>query len=628
MSPPRSPRRSPRAPAAVGETAIARDFFAGQYAKVVAETFDDASAEIRGEDVAFTIGALTFLGRVPDAATCFEGWKRSASRRDPRTLAAARFFLGVAYARSGDFSRAHEHLVAGARQRVRASDQWAVAFAFQGLAIHRYFTGKYRAAARHALRALRAAHVARFAYAQMLSTDLRGHSLMQLGQYQAGRALLEQAKSYAERLGFGMNAHAIECSLVIYQATFKTGPEAITDLESLLSRRSHDSYSNRALLTQAAMQYALRGRGAEAVQALDQIDRDALRMDARRAKVTSLIARLYVTRWGKGARACRDLLDEAATLVDESDVGFRAELYAFEAYVGQALGDARRHDAAIESLRGLSRQAEHHVTRAALEKFEGERPRAFAEDELTPLLRAAVRRDEREVPRLLALGLLGPLPEVLGLAPDRRVILLSHENAVIVQDHGDLWLRRSPPRWVPPLLRLLSSGDASKEALVAGLWGLRRYFPERHDSLVRTTIHRLRAFLDPRGEWVTVTASGYGLAVPVHEVGAGVIDTLEAPLPEDEPLDDPLPVRPSKPARSSPSDPRGGPARVEVVLEPGSVDARVLERLREGGACSVPAIARSLRLSESTALRALRRLVRAKKARRKGAARATRYEPR
>lgn len=613
MKRPGPPRRAPLPAATVGESPIARDFFAGQYAKVVAETFDDASAEIRDEDVAFAVGALTFVGRVPDAVSCFDGWRRRAARRDPRTLAASRFFLGVAYARSGDFARAHEHLVAGALQRVRASDQWAAAFAFQGLAIHRYFTGKYRASARHALRALRAAHVARFAYAQMLSTDLRGHSLVQLGQYQAGRALLSQAKSFAERLGFGMNAHAIECSIVIYQATFKTGPEAISDIESLLARRSHDSYSERALLTQAAVQYALRGRGAEAVEALSRVDRDALRMDARRAKVTSLIARLFVTRFGQGARACGALLDEAAALVDESDVAFRAELHAFEAYVGQALGDRRRHDAAIGNLRRLSRQAEHHVARAALEQFEGDRPRAFAEDELTPLLRAVVRRDEREVPRLLALGLLGPLPEVLGLSPGRRVILLSSENAVVVEDHGDLWLRRSPPRWVPPLLRLLSSGDASKEALVAGLWGLRRYFPERHDSLVRTTIHRLRAFLDPRGEWVTVTPNGYGLAVAVHEVGAGALDPEAEPLPEEEPLDDPPPQR---------------PRRAEVPLDPGSADARVLDHLRGRGAQSVPAIARSLRLSESTALRALRRLVRAKRVRREGAARATRYEAR
>ncbi len=411
----------------------------------------------------------------------------------------------------------------------------------------------------------------------------------------------------------------MECSIVCYQAKFKTGPEAIRDLESLLARRAHDSYSKRALLTEAAIQYALRGRGAEAAKALEEVDRDALRMDARRAKVTNLIARLHVTRWSRGARACAELLDDAAALVDDSDVAFRAELLAFEAYVGHALGDAPRHHAAVAALRDLARRAQHHAARAALEQLEGDRARSFAEDELTPVLRAALRRDESIVPRLLALGLLGPLPETLGLTPGRRVLLLSNENAIVVQDHGDLWLRPGPPRWAPPLLRLLSSGSASKESIVAGLWGLRRYFPERHDPLVRTTIHRLRALLDPRGEWVSVTPNGYGLSVPVHTVGADTADPLEAPLLDEEPLEEPPLVLPAGPVRTG-APPPGAP------LDPGTVDARVFARLQEGGSVSVPELLRALRISESTVLRALRRLVDARRVKRTGSARATRYE--
>ncbi len=596
-----------RSPATVGETAAARDFFAGHYAKVAADTFDAPSMDVRDEDVAFAVGALTFLGRIDDAQTCFDQWWVRATHRDARTVAASRFFLGVTHARSGDFARAHELLVAGARARLRERDPWAAAFASQGLAVHRYFTGRYRAAARHALRALRAARLARFAYAQMLSTDLRGHALVQLGQYQAGVSLLEQARAHAEQLGFGMNAYAIACSIVVYQAKFKVGPSAMHDLEALLAKRSHDSYSRRALLTQAAVQYALRGRGSDALGALEEVDKDALRLDARRAKVTSLLARLYVARWGRGAAACATLLHDTVELVDASDVAFRAELYAFEAFVGRALGEPMRRARAIDGLRRLVGRTEHHVARAALEQIEGGAPHAFEEDELSALLRAVERRDLDALPRLLALGTLGPVPEILGLEPARRVLLLSRENAVLVQDHGDLWLRPSPPRWVPPLLRLLAAGSASKETLVAGLWGLRRYRPERHDPLVRTTIHRLRAFLEPRSEWVTVTAHGYGLAVPVHTSSpAEAGEPLEAPMQEDE-IDD------------------APPARLGAEASTAAVDQRVVEGLARMGEASVPELAGALELSESTVLRAARRLVHAGKIVRSGAARATRY---
>lgn len=594
----------------VGETPVARDFFAGRYAKVAAETFDAPDAELGDEDVAFAVGALTFLGRAEDASTCFDAWRLGHRDHDPRTLAASRFFLGVARARAGDFDRARDLLVAGARDRVRAGDAWPVALAFQGLAAYRYFTGRYRAAARHALRALRAAHVARFPYVQMLSTDLRGHALVQLGQLEAGTALLEQAKALATRLGLGMNAFAIEASIAVYRAKLKVGPEALADLEALLDKRAHDSYSRRTLLTQAAVQYALRGRGSDATRALLEVDRDALRMDARRAKVTSSIARLHVTRWAHGARACVDLLDEAASLVKDGDVAFRAELFAFEMFVGEAIGDRARRDRAHAGLVELTEHADHHVAKAALER--GDRPRAFTEDELTPLLRAPTRRSARALPRLLALGLLGPVPEILGLPPGRSVVLLPRENAAIVQDRGDLWLRTSPPRWAPPLLRLLAKG-ASKEAIVAGLWGLRRYAPDKHDPLVRTTIHRLRALLDPRGEWVTVTAEGYGLAVPVHVIGvADRVEPIEAPLPDPE--DDPI---------DEAAAPSGGSSRDVAAL-----DARVLAEITRRGEASVPDLARALGLSESTALRSTRRLVRAKKIARAGAARATRYRPR
>lgn len=596
----------------VGESPAARDFFAGRYAKVVAETFDAPAEEIREVDVAFAVGALTFVGRVADAETCFDAWRLGPGEHDPRTLAASRFFLGVAFARSGDFRRAHELLVAGARDRARAADPWEAAFAFQGLSVFRYFTGRYRPAARHARRALRAAHVAGFAYVRMLSTDLRGHALVQMGQLEAGTALLEQGKSQAERLGLGLNAFAIDASIAVYRAKFKVGPEALRDLEALLDRRAHDSYSRRTLLTQAAVQYALRGRGGDATRALEEVDRDALRMDARRAKVTSLLARLHVTRWAHGPRACVALLDEAASWMDAGDVAFRAELFAFALFVAQAIGDDAREGRAAEELRSLARSTHLHVAQAALHA--GERAHAFVEDELMPLLRPPSQRAAGELPRLLALGLLGPVPELVGLPPGRGVALLPRENALLVQDHGDVWLRPSPPRWAPPLLRVLAGG-ASKEAMVAALWGLRRYAPDKHDPLLRTTIHRLRGLLDPRGEWVTVTADGYGLAVPVHVIGAPPpSEPLEAPLPD--PGDD------EDPAGDAPS--YGAGARHDAA----AVDRRVLDHLVRQREASVPEIADVLSISESTALRATRRLVRAGKAERSGAARATRYRAR
>ena len=599
----------------VGRTSLARDFFAGRYAKVAAASFDAPAARFASADVAFAVGALTFLGRLDDAQTCFDAWRLRSSERNARTSAASRFFLGVAHARAGDFARAKELLVHRVREQLRGADTWSQAFAFQGLACHRYFTGRYKAAARHALRALRAAHAAAFPYAKLLATDLRGHALVQLGHPRAGLALLEQARTHALQLGLVNNAFAIECSVATYSLKFAADSQLLRRLESLLAHGAHDSYSRHALLTEYAAQLALRGRAVAARRALAQADDDVVRGEKRRGKVQSLIAHLHVARWTGGAEACAQLLEQAAELLDDEDVTFRAELLGFEAFVARAQSDDARLAKALTSLRSLEQSHELHWAKAALVQFApgAYRSPAFAEDQLPPLLRAVAFREDAALPRLLSLGLLGAVPEVLGMTPGRRIIVLAAENAIILEDHGEVTLRPNPPRWCPALLRLLGEGDVPKEKLVVELWGLRAYRPERHDPLVRTVIHRLRAFLEPHGDWIRVTANGYGSSAPVVFVGVAEGDVTELTLSGTE---EELSVLQESPARPTAMPPATqGNVRAEQI--------RALLAKRQ--AASVRTVAKALAISNSTALRELQLLVKSGQLQRAGFARATRY---
>jgi hypothetical protein len=227
-----------------------------------------------------------------------------------------------------------------------------------------------------------------------------------------------------------------------------------------------------------------------------------------------------------------------------------------------------------------------------------------------------VERDLRALDRLLALGLLGPVPELLGLTPGRRVVFLTAQNVALLEDHGDIHLKPSPPRWCAALLRVLARGDASKAEIVTALWGLRSYRPERHDPLIRTTIHRLRTFLAPYADWVFVTENGYGCKVPLHFVGAADSD-LDAPLIEGE---------------APEVDVEGTSSTIAASHRPTVDDTpeqRVLAKLLETEQrASVRDLARSLGLSDSTVLRALRVLLRKRRVVRTGCARATRYATR
>ena len=609
----RTRRSTARTEAVVGDTDLARRFYAGRYAEIVA--LHDAGDEPARADVAFVIGALTFVDRVDEARARFDAWRARTAAPDPRTLAAGRFFLGLALARAGYFDRAAPLLVAAGFRDRHHADPWVRALVFQGLACQCYFTGRFAGAARHALRALTAAHEATFLYTAMLGTDLRGHALVQLGQLQRGIALLEQANRQARRLGLTNNAFAVDTSIATYTARFVPEPVALDRVEALLRRRAHDSYSRRALLTEAAVQRALRGRQRDAMAALEAADRDALRGDTRRGRVVSLLARLWVTRWRAGPAACAALVAQARTLVEPRDIGFVGELLGFEVLVARARGDDAAASAALTRLRALARATHHVAAKAALAQHDEAPPSSsFDEDTLSPLLRAVARRDATALSRLLALGLVGAVPELLGLTPGRRIILIPAEDLLLLEDHGDVTVRHHPPRWCPTLLRLLAGGGASKERIVAGLWGLRSYHPELHDPPVRTAIHRLRAFLAPHGAWIEVGADGYRTAVPVHLVSAAAPPPIDsAPLWDEGEL----------PSLASPfAAPVPRPA---AVADP---TARVLAQVIELERATVPALARALDLSASTVQRALRGLVAARQVERCGFARATHYRAR
>jgi hypothetical protein len=598
--------------AVVGETELARWFFAGRYADVIATTYDRGE-EIASADVGFVVGALTFVDRVDDALGAFAVWRsRAGEALAPRTLAACRFFLGLAWARAGYFDRSFALLVAEGFRARHDPDPWVRALVFQGLACQCYFTGRYPGAAANALRAMQAAHEAGFVYAVMLATDMRGHSLVQMGQLQRGIALLEQANKQARRLGLTNNAYAVDTSIATYVTRFVPHAEACERVEALLRRRAHDSYSRRALLAEAAVQRALRGRCAEALEALEAADRDALRGDTRRGKVTSLLARLWVTRWQLGPASCRALIQQARELIEPRDVAFRAELFGFEILVARAAGDGDRVAHALGELRALWRTTQHFTAKSALGQYDSERrASAFDEDAVTPILRAVAQRDLGALSRIVALGLHGVIPELLGLVPGRRMILIPSEDLLLLEDHGNVIVRHRPPRWCPVLLRILASGDASKERIVAGLWGLRAYHPELHDPPVRTTIHRLRTFLQPHVSWIEVSDTGYRTTVPVHLV-AGADPPIADPAPLWEEGEVPrLADREVLPPRGS----AGAPEPRQLVHQ----------RLDEVEQASVPELARALELSNSTVLRALRTLIDERRVESIGFARATRY---
>ena len=355
---------------------------------------------------------------------------------------------------------------------------------------------------------------------------MRGHSLLEMGQLQRGIALLEHANKQARGLGLTNNAYAVDSSI----ATYVIPGSSLMPRRSSASRRCCGgaptaSYSQRELLTEAAVQRALRGRRSEAVTRRSiAADRDALRGDTRRGKVASILVRIWLTRWQLGPASCRELVDQASELIEPRDVAFRAELLGFEILVARAREDDAERDqqAALAQLHTLWRTTQHFYAKAALGQFDMAAPRQRVRrgrGDPAPA-RAVTHHDHSALSRIVALGLHGVIPELLGLTPARRIILIPSEELLLLEDHGDVIVRQRPPRWWPLLLRILASGDSSaRSASSRGCGGCAPTTPSCtiRRSAPRSTGCARSCSRSPTGSRGQRRA-GYRTTVPVHLV--------------------------------------------------------------------------------------------------------------
>jgi len=496
-------------------------FFAGRYHDVLAATVD-TPAGTSPDDLPFAVGALAFSGRLVEAELLSPRVRRGAPAR---AVAACAFSLAVALARAGRSADAVARLRAALRPTDGRRDAHARAFLLQASACVRYFTGRLPRAAADAERALGCALRAGFPYVAMLANDLRGHALAQGGDSALGGAVLLQARDQARRLGYVANAHAIELAITLYRARDAAPREAAALLtEAAALDVTQDSYSRRTLRLELATLLAWMGRAAEARSLIE----DAAPQCAGEPRLGALLclARAHVARVSEGWEATARALDEADRKLDDAgDAAQRVEAAALRLALARAAGAPTDPHAA--RLRALHLATGVARARAWLDAYGagGGDPRA-----MPPTLAAIAHGSSVS---LLRAGLLGLVPESVGLAPGRRLHRFS--DALLVEDRGDFEALPALAPRAAALLDALAADVRARPDLLRAVWGLRTYDPERHDTVVKTAVSRLRASLGAHARWVTAGDGGYGLAEGVsvrhHDVTGPPLPTLPGARP-------------------------------------------------------------------------------------------------
>lgn len=496
----------------VGSSPAAAMLYQGRYLDVLAATVD-SPAGTAPEDLAFAVGALAFAGRVVEAELLCRSALRAPSAR---TRAAAAFFVCVAQCRSGRLDDAANTLRQAVRRTDGARDAWSRALLLQGAACVRFFSGRLAPALADAVAAQSCALAAGFAYASMLANDLRGHALAAVGSVAEGVEVLALARDQAARLGYHENARVIATTIALHRASAAEPEQALAILTAgALADDAQDSYSRRTLLLARAPWLAWLGRGREALDLLALAE--PLCATGARPKALLAVARAQVARVTEGWEACLAHLElGAASLAGERDPALRAEVLGLRLLEARARGDLTTEASAAASLRALGAESGLRAARHWLDAWDPSEATRGVPGELPAMLAVVAARSPATA---LARGMLGLIPETLGLRPGRRLHVFA--DALVVESHGVVTRLPGLSARATSLLLALAQGVGAREEIFTTVWGLRGYDPARHAGPLKTAMSRLRAALGEAHPWVRSTADGYALdpevTVRVHD---------------------------------------------------------------------------------------------------------------
>lgn len=591
------------------ESPLCELIFSGRYSELLKQTVDSRSGGHPPAETPFVVGALVFSGRQDEAIAALRWWTKEHGD-DPTVHVAGHFFLCIGECRAGRYASTIAHVravVSGGRR----DDVLHTFFAHQSIGLLRHFTGHTRSAVRHAAIARQAALEARFSYGRMLALDLLGHALVLDGQIHAGLAVLDQSAELAESLGLVANAGAPRTAAAAYRARFGVaGFDAPRALGALVATmKPEDAYSRRMLLSELAIHQAFAGNGAAAREHIDEASCIALPDGDRRAKVRLLIADAIVTGFSREPSRARKKLVVARSMLEPAlDRGLDIELSWAEVLVrGRLRNDDPMEQRRIDALARVTHGGRARVMAATGDTLATEDP--HGEDRIAALIWSLEHDPDEARRRIISQALWGWLPRLFGLEPGRRIFLLHAEGLLVVEEHGAVLPTEMPGGVLVRLLEAIAGPPMQKDELLRRVWGVRLYRADRHDSLVHTTISRLRTALGRAGSWIHTTGAGYTIADGVALVHHG------GPRTDDGRVSD------APPERSTTS---GAHARQTEV------DARRLRALRltEKGPLSTSELASHLEISEMTAFRLLTTLAKEGILERTGQGKRTRYRVR
>lgn len=228
-------------------------FYKGQFKKVAAG-YTGKKVRLNDKATHFLIGSLCMLGQGEEAELLFKN--HALARRE---LIFSRFWLGVFYARTGNFQKARSFFGQNLQSRNEKLGKEERFYLFQCLGFYHFVRAHPPRALKYAQKAWELGFVSGKPFMQILALDLRGQSLIQLKEVEQGLMQLRRAKSIADKLDDRGLSTALDVSIhTLGSQNQQIGIEQLLTFQSRLE--SEDSYSADLLNLEIAERYILNGQ--------------------------------------------------------------------------------------------------------------------------------------------------------------------------------------------------------------------------------------------------------------------------------------------------------------------------------------------------------------------------------
>jgi len=505
-------------------------FLRGEYDAIVRE-FDRANidgSKLKKREVPWVAASLALMGRISDAFELGE-------RTDP----VARFYVITALIRSSDYNRARKE-IADFLQAIDGDDPAWRFYVFQCLGFRAFFEGRFKKSLYWSQRAWSIAIKKLGLHERVLSADLRGHCLIQMGEVEAGLESLESALEVAKRFGNQSHIRALRAAIAI--AEEQNGYRRDGSLRELLQDSLHsDSYTAANVLIELVRQANLRGRYREAIKTVGET-RPLIKQVRHKRQTVSLAVREAYSyfRLGELKRAM-SILDSAELKLDTRDRAVLVEVKGLKLQILQSQTGGTAKEVETRRREGkkllaevtlLAHEVRNHRSLSYLSRSAKGRSAPQAATPIDRWIQGATDYHIRK--ELFDRGYLdffytlfdASLADSLLLAVVAGKVLIRTRSELSALDDGfSNNLRRG--------LLILASDRRTKDELLHLVWGY-QYDPIRHDTLIYTFIRRLRVALGPLGPLLTFSASDgtYGFSRPVS---VKVMDYEDEAVSEDEP---------------------------------------------------------------------------------------------